>query len=277
MQIALIDAFTGVKGQGNRAGVCLDGDALAPAERQAAAAAIGASETAFLVSEPGVDVALRYHSPSTEVPFCGHATLATFHRLAEVGRLGPGTYRLGTQEGVQDVTLGDDGAIWLTTPQYPMTESPLGEPDLLAMLRADADLLDRTLPIRHAGPKLLVPVRSRQGLAALTPDFARMTSFEPRGVIGVYVFTRDVAEPGSTLHARFFCPAHGIAEDPVTGSASGVVAGYLVAEGLLGTPGEARFEQGDAMGKPGRVAVRVGADGQIRVGGRAVTVLVGEL
>ena len=82
---------------------------------------------------------------------------------------------------------------------------------------------------------------------------------------------------GDTLAARFFCPAHGINEDPVTGSASGVMAGYLVAEGLLGRPGEARFEQGDGMGKPGRVSVRVAADGRIVVGGRAVTVLTGTL
>ena len=276
MQIALVDAFTETKGQGNRAGVCLEGDAFTPAERQAAAAAIGASETAFVV-QGEADVTLRYHSPSTEVPFCGHATLATFHRLAEIGRLAPGTYRLGTREGVQAVTVASDGAIWLTTPQYPLTESPLTEPELLAMLRADAEVLDRSLPIRHAGPNLMIPLRSRHALHGLTPDFAAMRSFEPRGVIGVHGFTRDVAEVGSALHARFFCPAHGIDEDPVTGSASGLLAAYLVAQGGLSTPGETRFEQGDSMGKPGRVAVRVGADGQILVGGRAVTVLTGTL
>jgi PhzF family phenazine biosynthesis protein len=94
--------------------------------------------------------------------------------------------------------------------------------------------------------------------------------------MGYYVFTRETLEAKSITHARFFAPAVGVREDPVTGAASGPLAVYLVEQGLLRVPGRARVEQGDAMGRPGRVELEVGADGP-RIGGVAVTVLEGRL
>ena len=85
---AIVDAFTHTAGQGNRAGVVLEAQGLDEATMRAAARGVAASETAFeLAPGQGVDVHLRYFTPATEVDFCGHATVATFHRLAETGRL----------------------------------------------------------------------------------------------------------------------------------------------------------------------------------------------
>ena len=87
VQVALVDAFTKVAGEGNRAGVVIDGAGLSESSMLAAARAVAASETAFILpGGDGANLRLRYFTPSTEVPFCGHATLATIHYLAEQQR-----------------------------------------------------------------------------------------------------------------------------------------------------------------------------------------------
>lgn len=108
----------------------------------------------------------------------------------------------------------------------------------------------------------------------------------PHGLSGVYVFTRETKDASSVAHARYFVPGIGVAEDPVTGSAAGPLGMYLATRGLLALPAEggtvrARIEQGDAIGKPGRIEVevtgRAGAPEQARIGGVAVTVIEGTL
>ncbi|RYZ38496.1 MAG: PhzF family phenazine biosynthesis protein, partial [Myxococcaceae bacterium] len=111
MQVHIIDAFTRTAGAGNRAGVVLDATALDVPTMQRTAAAVGASETAFLLSRPGdATVRLRYFTPVDEIPFCGHATVATFHLLAEKGFLrSPGTYTLECPGGTFDIELESQG------------------------------------------------------------------------------------------------------------------------------------------------------------------------
>src|SRR5882672_7589586 len=103
--LELIDAFTQSPGSGNRAGLVSDAAALSDATMQSIARAVGAAETAFLLPSPaGADIALRYFTPAQEVPFCGHATVASFHRMAETGRLVvPGTYQLHCKAGLVPV------------------------------------------------------------------------------------------------------------------------------------------------------------------------------
>ena len=94
--------------------------------------------------------------------------------------------------------------------------------------------------------------------------------------LSVFAFTRDTVEPESVVHGRFFAPAMGVREDPVTGAANGPLAAYLAQHGVLRAPARARAEQGDAMGKPGRVDYDV-TEERARIGGFAVTVLTGEV
>jgi len=104
------------------------------------------------------------------------------------------------------------------------------------------------------------------------------------GFLGLTVFTTETIEPDSLLHVRFFAPGAGIDEDPVTGSANGVVGAYVYEHGLAGEPDGRtvyRAEQGDEVGRPGRVEVELNASGgllrSVRVGGTAVTVLEGKI
>lgn len=293
MRTILVDAFTKVPGTGNRAGIVPDAGAMDEGTMQRAAAAVAASETAFILPAPaGAQVGLRYFTPSDEIKFCGHATVATFHWLAETGAVQvPSRQTLDCPAGRLeiDLTREADGAcrVWMATPRYPFQPNPIAEATLLGLLGGTPAMRDRELPIEHAGHHLYVPLKRRADLWALNPQWDALAAEGERyGVRGYYVFTREASEDGSTTQGRYFAPSLGVREDPVTGSASGPLAEYLSRHGVLqfpagGGPARGRAEQGDAMGKPGRAELEVtGATGQVqgvRVGGVAVTVLDGSL
>lgn len=289
----VIDAFTRVPGLGNRAGVVPDAGALDEDRMQRAAAAVAAAETAFLLPAPdGADVKLRYFTPIDEIAFCGHATVASFHWLAETGVLAaPGTYRLDCSAGPLEIGLerADEGGcrVWMATPRHPWEPSPIAGASLMGLLGGSQGMRDSALPLERAGRHLYVAISKRVDLWNLVPRWdALTTEGERHGVRGFYVFTRDVADAGSVSHGRYFAPSFGVREDPVTGSASGPLAEYLARHGVIALPPDggtvrARAEQGDAIGKPGRVELEVrgaaGAVEGVRVGGTAVTVLEGTL
>lgn len=288
----IVDAFTRTAGHGNRAGVVVESAGLDDGAMRAVARAVAAAETAFSLPPPaGADVRLRYFTPATEVSFCGHATVATFHRLAETGALrAPGRYQLETAAGRLEVELEPvDGAcrVWIATPRDPWSDSPIPLADLMKLLGGDAGMVDRALPARRSGPKVFVPLSRRDDLWALSPRWDELADAGLQHELhGFFVFTRDASEADHVAQGRFFAPALGVREDPVTGSANGPLAEYLALHGVLPLPpgggaARARAEQGDAMGKPGRVDLEVtGAPGHIeraRVGGVAVTVMDGIL
>jgi PhzF family phenazine biosynthesis protein len=154
-------------------------------------------------------------------------------------------------------------------------------------LGGGAGMLDPKLPVSRTGSKILVPLARRADLWSLSPRWDDLAAAGlGHEVLGFYVFTLDAEDRAHVAQGRFFAPAMGVREDPVTGSASGPLAEYLVLHDVLALPAaggtvRARVEQGDAMGKPGRVDLEVtGAPGRIdrvRVGGTAVTVMDGSL
>lgn len=292
-RLVVVDAFTRIPGSGNRAGVYPDAGNVDEASMQRAAAAVAASETAFVLPPPdGAAVRLRYFTPQSEIAFCGHATVASFHWLVESGALAaPASHVLDCPAGRVDIDLEltEDGItrVWMATPRYPWEPSPIAGATLLGLLGGSQSMRDQPLPIERSGHHLYVAIGKRADLWSLAPRWDALAQEGERfGVRGYYVFTRDVLEPGSVTHGRYFAPALGVREDPVTGSASGPLAEYLARHSVLALPPEGgavrgRAEQGDAMGKPGRVELEVrgttGAIEAVRVGGQAITVLDGSL
>lgn len=293
MRAIVADAFTRAPGAGNRAGIIPDAGTLDEKAMQRAATAIAAAETAFVLPPPeGVAVRLRYFTPVDEIAFCGHATVATFHWLAETGALAvPGQYTLDCPAGKLEIELESEAGggcrVWMATPRHPFEPSPIAGATLFGLLGGTLGMRDQELPIERAGRHLYVPVKRRSDLWSITPQWEALTAEgERHAVRGFYVFTRDVIEPGSVAHGRYFAPSFGVREDPVTGSATGPLAEYLARQGVLALPAgggtvRGRVEQGDAMGKPGRPEIEVkGTPEQItdvRVGGVAVTVIEGHL
>jgi len=279
----LVDAFTTEPLSGNAAGVVPDADGLDAEQMRAIAAELGASETAFVCSSAAADRRIRYFTPQQEVDLCGHATIAAHAHLAAERDLEPGTHTLETNVGTLDIELGDLGEVWMTQDAPTVRPLEVDYDRLAAALGVDdAALRDvgADLPVAVAStglPFLVVPVNFLEHLSAADPDDAAIATLAAEhDAAGVYAYTFDAIDGDSTLHARCFAPGIGISEDPATGTAAGACGAYLRQVGAFDSmPDELRFEQGHFVDRPGTVRVQVGAE--IRVGGRAVQSLDGEI
>ena len=266
-------AFTDDPRGGNPAGVWI-GEVLPPADyMQRVAAEVGYSETVFLA--PGGDDAweVRYFSPLAEVPFCGHATIASGVVLGR--RSGSGAYRLATRAGEVRVEVESEGDGWraslqsVPTRQRPVPAAVLDE--ALAALDWRADELDPRLPpaLAFAGAwHLVLAVAEQQRLERLDYDFERLKTL----MLAHELTTLQLVwrESPTRFHARNPFPVGGVIEDPATGAAAAALGGYLRDAGLMQVPGDFQIIQGASMGRPSLLQVTVPASGGIIVAGTAV-------
>lgn len=295
IRIKQVDAFTTVPHMGNPAGVVLEAKALSDEQMQVIARGMNLPETAFVLPalRADADLRLRWFTPAAEVPICGHATVASFHSLAEEGRLGmarKGKFEFAVESasGVLPVEVAkDEGGcisvmLGLKIPTFERVNHSRAE--LVRILNVSQSEFDKRMTILRSD-YLLVPVRRLHTLFAMKPNFLLMTNYLTQYKLrGMCVFTTETIERESVVHSRFFAPHTGINEDPVTGSAHGPLAVYLFESGLLNVEnGRCVFqaEQGDAIGRRGRITVELcvenGKPVSLRIGGRAVTVLEGEM
>lgn len=289
-KIFQVDAFTGRPFGGNPAGVVLDAEGLSEAEMQKIAAEMNVAETAFVMptARAGADHRLRWFTSSgKEVNFCGHATVATVHALLETGRLQRERVVFDTLGGLLPVGINrsPNGAmIWLepsvpacadySEPLAPILEALGVNPEAVAAWARPAVTPERDL---------LLPAAALEVLRSLSPDMHRLARLATeREIRGFCLTARETLEPNSLIHSRFFAPRYGIPEDPVTGSVHASLAVWLWTAGVLKADGNIsafQAEQGDVLGRPGRLSVELHlAQGQpvgVRVGGQAVTVLSG--
>lgn len=294
LPILLVDAFTDEPLTGNSAGVVVDADGLSDLQMQQIARELAVSETAFVLSppNPAADLWIRWFTPSNEVPLCGHATVASFHALAEGdlhGIVSPGIYnfRLLTRSGVLPVVVEKGKTETVIRFGLPLPEFQRAghhKLDLMRILGIEQEALEQHLPIVEA-QYLYLPVRRLHTLFALKPNMFALSQFlTNRKYGGLCVFTTETVEKSSSVHSRFFAPHQGIDEDPVTGSANGPLGVYLFEQGIVEPIKEELVmigEQGDVLGRRGRVTLRVGVRENravsVEIAGRAVTVLQAEL
>ena len=290
-EILIVDAFTERPFAGNGAGVVPDARGLDDAQMQVIAREVNLSETSFVTPSDKADFRVRFFTPTTEIPLAGHPTIATMHALAETGRITlSGARTRVTQElnvGVLPVDLDADERgrltrIWMTQapPRFLHIHDPA--PYAAALGIAPEDIVSET-PVQTVStgtPQLMLPVRGLRVLERLRPDLPALAVLAREGgYFSLHVFAAE-AYDAARAHARHFAPGGGIAEDPVTGSASGAMAAYLVHYGIVA---EHAFvvEQGHLVGRPGTVYCEVEAHGrevtEVRIGGSAVTVISGTL
>jgi PhzF family phenazine biosynthesis protein len=255
-------AFTDGGRGGNPAGIVLDARGLADAEMLAIAADVGYSETAFLTgAEPGARD-IRYFSPLAEVPFCGHATVATAVAMAE--RSGPGLVVLSTPAGPVPVRTeaGPDGitATLTSPPASTVPADPAVAARALEALRWTAADLDPTYPVHvaSAGARhLVVAARTAERLADFDYDFPALQALmAEEGWTTVHAFR---AESPTVFHARNAFPPGGVVEDPATGAAAAAFGGYLRSLGFVSPPARVTILQGADMGRPSRLLVDLAA------------------
>ncbi|MFB6103721.1 MAG: PhzF family phenazine biosynthesis protein [Halobacteriaceae archaeon] len=280
-RILLVDAFSESPLAGNAAGVVPEAAGLSTGQMRAIAAELAVSETAFILPSETADRQIRYFTPSTEVDLCGHATIASHAHLLEDGVLAAGTHTLETPVGVIDVEVTPDEMVWMTQ-DTPRVETVTVDSDRLAAALdlpvAALDQVELPTAVASTGVSfLVVPVTFLEPLGGADPDDDAVAAIaDEYDAAGIYAFTFDTIDAESTLHARCFAPGLGIAEDPVTGTASGAAAAYLrTVDAFDSLPEQLRFEQGHFIDRPGHVAVR--AHETIQVGGRATTSVDGEL
>lgn len=280
----LVDAFTSEPLAGNGAGVIPDAEGLTDEQMQAIAGEFAQSETAFLLPSETADRRVRYFTPTMEVDLCGHATVASHAFLFKDGRAAVGTHTLETNVGTLDIEIEETGLVWMTQDDPEVHElNEVEHVEVAEALGVDpAALRDvgADLPLAYAStglPFLVVPVNFLEHLGQIDPDMEDLEALtDSVDALGVYAFTFDALEGGSTLHGRMFAPSAGVPEDPVTGTASGACGAYLQRFNAFDVmPEEMIFEQGDFVDRPGRVHIRVGDE--VRVGGYAVTSLDGRL
>jgi PhzF family phenazine biosynthesis protein len=226
---------------------------------QAVAREMNLSETAFLLRE-GDGFRLRWFTPAVEVELCGHATLASAHILWEEGLLSPpDTARFATRSGELRASRRGD-LIELDFPTKP--EQPAEPPEnLLEALGV------RPLYLGRNQFDYLMLLDGEKAVRDVTPDFALLRTVTVRGVI----VTAPSARPEFDFVSRFFAPAVGVDEDPVTGSAHCCLGPFWAAR-----LGKSELVGHQVSARGGVVNVRVAGD-RVFLGGRAVTVLRGEL
>jgi PhzF family phenazine biosynthesis protein len=254
-----VDAFTDRPFAGNPAAVCLLPSWKEDPWLQAVAGEMNLSETAFLVKQHG-HFDLRWFTPKLEVDLCGHATLASAQVLWEQGLAGPGDeIHFSTRSGLLKAARRDD-AIELDFPLKPEepTDAP---PGLLQALGVKA------LYVGKSQFDYLVEVESEAVLRSLAPDFKLLATVATRGVI----VTSRSSDPNFDFVSRFFAPAGGIDEDPVTGSAHCCLGDFWRKR-----LGKSEFTAYQASARGGVVNVRVTTDRAFLIG-RAVIVAQGEL
>jgi PhzF family phenazine biosynthesis protein len=252
-------AFSDRPDGGNPAGVVLEAGGLSDERMLEIAAEVGYSETAFV---DGDDI--RYFSPLAEVPFCGHATIATAVALAD--RDGPGDIVFRTRNGPVPVTTRCDeqGRLTATLTSVTPRLQDVDEADVdevLAALRWRRDELDPSLPPRVAyvgGDYLVMAARTRERLADLAYDFDRLGAvMAARDWTTVQLVWR---EDELRFHSRNPFPPGGVVEDPATGAAAAAFGAYLRELGAVEPPASVTIIQGEDMGRPGRLRVDIPAD-----------------
>jgi PhzF family phenazine biosynthesis protein len=264
-RIVQVDAFTNRAFRGNPAAVCVLERAAGDDWLQAVAGEMNLSETAFLQRRAdGFD--LRWFTPTTEVPLCGHATLASAHVLWEEGELqSTEEARFHTKSGV--LRAHRDGE-WIAMDFPALATSPGSVPRaVVAALAVDPVFSGVTASGAH-----LVELGRAEDVRDLVPDLAALATASRFGTI----VTARADDPAFDFVSRFFAPALGVAEDPVTGSAHCALGPYWASR-----LGKTELVGYQASARGGIVRVRTGGSdidsGRLQLLGQAITVLRGTL
>jgi trans-2,3-dihydro-3-hydroxyanthranilate isomerase len=264
------DVFTDVSFAGNQLAVFTDAREIPEEQLQPLAREINFSETVFVYPAAGDGHArIRIFTPALELPFAGHPVLGTAFVLA--GPLQLDELWLETGVGVIPVRLERDGSriVFGRMRQPAVTAEPYEQADeLLALLGVEQSGLP--IELYRQGPgHVYVELASPEAVAALRPDFAALLELSPYGTA---CFARD----GERWKARVFVPAHGVGEDPATGSAAGPLALHLARHGRIGLDDEIEIRQGEEIGRPSTLYAVARSEEEAEVGGSAVVVARGE-
>ena len=274
MQYYIVDAFTDRLFGGNPAGVVLlDGNFPNDSLMQQVAAELRYSETAFVRLDGADEFTVRYFTPRSEVDLCGHATIATFGLLWQLGKVGDNVCMNHTLAGDLEVMAGERVMMQMAAPR--MVGEVKDVERLCRIMQCAVPLLPVEI-ISTGLPDIMLPMQSEEELEALAPDMAALAALSRElEVVGVHAFVQT--GDGYTAHVRNFAPLYGVDEESATGTANAALTHYLQRRDFIQTGSECSFMQGEKMGRPSVVETLLRPDGTIYVGGKCRIVAKGEL
>lgn len=298
VEVYQVDAFTKEPFGGNPAGVVIEANELSHDEMQKISREMNCSETAFVLpaTNSKADFKVRFFTPSDEVDLCGHATIATFHVLAQEGKIKLDCKEKlifqETKAGILPVTLvvGNDGKLdrvvmGQTLPKIIETSNDISKiAELLGLEVSDLNLNDLPLQVVSTGlPDMMVPVKDLNTLKKANPNFSKLAKYQKeKGFVSIHAFTFETESPNNDVHTRDFAPSVDIDEEAATGTANGALAAYLVENKAIPLKEEniiIKIEQGYMMDRPSEIIAEISHDDSkvknVKVGGSAVVVMKG--
>ncbi|AJH64402.1 Phenazine biosynthesis protein PhzF [Bacillus cereus 95/8201] len=283
------DAFTNKPNMGNPAGIVLDADGLTEEEMQRIAEKVGFNETSFVLSSEVADIRMRYFTPGYEMDLCGHGTVGTIYALRERGLLEEkASLTIETKAGILPIQIGvnENGETFIkmrqTAPQF--KDFAGSKEELAHSIGLEVNDLDVSLPIVYGSTgnwTVIVPIKNLDACERMKPNnemFPSVLKEIPNA--SIHPICLETYDEKVHMHGRHFSSAYaGTIEDPVTGTASGVMGAYYATyvEKDFDREIELIVEQGQEIHKDGRVTVYITKDVeseklQIDIAGTAVYV-----
>ena len=280
MKIYKYEAFTDKAGMGNPAGVVFECSNLTEKEMQETAKAVGFNETVFLLDSKNADIKMRYFTPRHEMNLCGHATIAGVWAVFEKENKKIKT--IETLSGIIEVNIEseDNNEVFISMKQLPAEfEEFYGDRVKLGRaLGISESEIDDSLPLVYGSTgiwTLLVPVKKLDTFLEMKPDnklFPEILTQNTRA--SIHPFCLETYNKSAAMHGRHFSsPFSGTIEDPVTGTASGVMGAYYAKFIKKSGKENIIIEQGQEIGRDGKVFVSVTKkhnDFNVEIKGKAV-------
>jgi len=273
----IVNAFTDRPFKGNPAGVVLEADNLDKKSMQRIAAELKCSETAFVMESEKADFKVKFFSPVREVDLCGHATIAAFYTMEEVGFVRKNNLTMETKAGILGIKIKEK-EVFMEQPKPVFRDADIDKERIADALGIKATEID-DLPIEAVSTGLFslnVPIKHLRSVKEMSPDFEKVGKICKDADVGaLFVFTFETVDKNNFVHTRCFAPPYGVNEDPATGTANGALGAYLKRYGLLKSMSY-KSEQGYEIGRDGIIFVDL-SDDEIKVGGRAYISMQGKV
>lgn len=225
--VEIVNAFIDGETGGNPAGVVLNADNLSSHQKLKVAQGVGLSETAFVSRSEVATIKLEFFTPERQIAHCGHATIATFSRLSELGLVDDGRMSKETIDGTREIIV--DGDMAYMEQRAPRYSQVANLEEVRASLGLSKDVSLESISIVNTGNSfLLIPLDGATSVSEIRPNHALVRKISDQyDLIGYYVFTTETSLPGRHAGARMFAPRYGIDEESATGMAAGPLACFL--------------------------------------------------
>ena len=253
MLVYRLTAFPKTQKGGNKAGVVLKADLLSKKEMKKIAKEVGYSETAFVMKSESADFKVCFFTPTSEVDLCGHATIATFNLMRDLGIIEEKMYTQETKAGILNIDVKKE-MVFMEQPA-PIFSEIIDKKKLLSCFK-NKDFVHDELPIQVVSTgirEIFLPVKDMDTLNLLKPDFNEIieTSIKYQ-VIGIHVFCLSEEV---NAYGRNFAPIVGIDEESATGTSNGALACYLSKH--VTNRKEYILRQGYSMNLPSEIITRL--------------------